>query len=247
MRRKTACLLLVLVIAAGVSVYLFTAGTPAGSETETRHPPPRLSKAFQYMDAVRTRSAQPSGGAGAKPAPVVRDDAKLEKIKQMRIKGLEFLQQQAPYIYGPQDETSGLLTLGNRLMLASVLAEMSRSKEYSEQLSNMLQDEGVRQLITDHFSEYFPALSEHLKQGGKVDAGNLTTLFPDSQGFLSEFDTQVASKISPEYATAFEAGIANWIAGDVLAWQAIHSGEWTKEEVKKETLLPFFWNFSDRQ
>ena len=240
--RKAVYLFLAIVIIAGIFVYSYKTGTP----TETRRPPPRKSKAFQSLETVGGQSVN-SSGADTKAAADVKGDAKLLAINQMREIGYEFIRKQRDYVRSIEDtaarnEADTVFILGNQLMLAAVLTEMSKSMDYSEQLINMLQDEGLRWYIEHMLSGYFPVLSKHIKEGGRIDANNLAAFFSDERDFVSEFDNRVASKLSADDAAAFETGIANYVAANVLTWEAISSGE-----LDRLRALPLFWEASYRE
>ena len=190
---------------------------------------------MQYIaDAGRSRSEKHSGDVtGTTTTDRAKAESKLETIKRFREIGFQFIRQQQDYLKSIEDpvarnEADIVITTGNQLMRAAVLTEMSKSGEYSEQLINMLQDEGLRWYVVHGLSQYFPALSKHIEQGGKIDAGNVATLFSGDRNFLAEFETRVASKLSADDAAAFETGIAHLIAAEVLTWQGILSGELDK-------------------
>lgn len=236
-------LIFAVVIAAGIFVYWLAAGSQAGSQAETRVSPPRKSKAFQYLESARNWPKRDSGGAGAgnKVADGEKKRANVELIYRLRDTGAAFLREQDGYLHELEDreahnEAIQVLTLGNRLMLAAVLKEMSQSSEYAPQLTNMLQDEAFRWWVTDTMSEYFPELSQCARKDGKIEAGSVAALFSGDRDFLAEFDLYVSTRVSPEYAAEFETGVANFFAGTVLAWQAVADGE-----MEKKSAGPFLW------
>lgn len=238
---KFIYLFLSVAVIIGISIYFFTANTQLPAPLHAPRSAQHVSQAFKIMQTVRSESGKNSATSLKNVAANDVNNTKLVEIVKLRASGASFLNQQEEYLNSLSDvhtrnEANITLTLGNQLMLAAVLAEMSKSAEYSEQLTNLLQDQGLRSFILNTMSGYFPELSKHIEQGEIIDANNLSSMFSDERDFLAEFDDRVASRLSEDYAAAFESGIANYVAADVLAWQAIFSGQLDKSSVPQ-----FLW------